>query len=174
MARQKHEGMEKKTSNLSFGITSLCGDGKHIYFGDCDTSLYWTDINKIVKELQSKGLSEILVIQTCNGYNFVAFDKLSLDEIKEINDSIAPIDKEFNKYNYNRGYYTLRMGIDKTFYTMIDDTNKTRPKDNSKSNAHRIFFENMFDIRIKDFWDGAFDNSTWFQTVFYEDTKKRD
>jgi hypothetical protein len=167
MARQEHE----KEKHMSFGITSCCQDGKHIYFGDCDKVLTRLEMKEVISALQEKGLSEILVIATTNGYNFVSFDKLSLDEIRETNDSIAYMDTEFNKYNYKRGYYTLRMGLDKYLLCMYADTSLLRPVDNSKSNAHRIFFENMFEIHIEK--DAAYDNKTWFQTVFYEDTKKR-
>jgi hypothetical protein len=163
--------MERQIRNLSFGITSQCLNMKHVYFGDIDQKLTGIEIRDIAVQLQEFGLSDIIVLETCNGYNFIALDKIDIFEVYEINETISYMDKEFNKHNYNRKYYTLRMGEDKKLYAVFKDTNCYSPQDGSKSNGHRVFFNNLFDLNIAK--DDYFDNSTFFQVVYYQDSKER-
>lgn len=158
-------------NKTSYGISSQTSDGNHIYFGDADMDLNITEMNAVIRKLQEQLLSEILVIKTCNGYNFVCFDKMSLDDVHTLNNSIPLIDEQFNEFNYKRKYYTLRMGDDKSVYAYHGDIHNTPVKDSSKSNGHRIFFNNIFSINISR--DPYYDNSTYFQMVKYTDVKER-
>jgi len=164
--------MEKNKEIItdSYGITSVCKNGKHIYMGDIDKFLEDSQIRRIVNKLMDYWfLSDCLVIETLNGFNLVSFDKLSLQEIYEINKNIADIDKAFNQYNYMRKYYTLRLAPDKSVYGYYLNTRKYI--DVEKSNGHREFFNNLFNIKIPK--DERFDGEHYFQIVRYEDSKVR-
>ena len=101
-------------------------------------------------------LSTIFIVSSSHGYNLYSLDKLPLKLIFLINNSHSDIDPVFNRLAFkNRGCYVLRTlpASDK----MVCDF---AHKDNRlfiQSNAHRIYFNNVFGLNVQH--NPCFDNN---------------
>jgi len=140
--------MSDNPSKIAFGITSKCEDNSHIFMTDIDKDNINIDIisrvlDKIIDEYK---LSNIYIVESSNGYNAFSLDKLPLKLIYSINHCFPNIiDQQYNELQFNkRGFYTLRIGLDKH---VVD----IRPSPHAifcRSNAHRIFFNSVFELHI--------------------------
>ena len=126
-------------------------DNAHIYMGDIDKDISLKEMESIARKIQKQYLlSDIYIIKSSHGYNFYSLDKLALDVIKDINSSILVIDSTYNYLQYyKRGFYTLRTmpKHDKKFVKTIKSIYPSIYK-NTKSNAHRIYFNNVWNLDI--------------------------
>lgn len=152
-----------------FAVGSKTEDGLHILMLDFDIN--HNDFNKLIEDLsitiKNFGLSDMYVIESTNGYNIYTLDKMYINVIKEIGESIKCTDADFIKFGKRRGYYDLRMdGNDKKLVTVVDGTFNPMYK---RSNAHRLFFNIIYHLNIKK--NNYFDNYTKFELIEYESKK---
>ena len=104
---------------ICYGISSKTVDNLHIVFVDVDTphtDFAYTELcNMLVKIQKYFRLSDFYILHTLNGYNAFTLDKVELEFLHNILFHDERIDIEFNIFNFKRGYYTLRLGADKTY-----------------------------------------------------------
>jgi hypothetical protein len=132
----------------NFGITSQTQDNQHIYMGDVDKELTFDEIMTLIKELHNRGLYEIILVESANGYNLFSLDKMSLKLVHKINDEIPFIDEQFNNLAYRlRKFYVLRIGPDKKVIGIYKNPCFTKPLF-IKSNAHRKFFNVVYGLGL--------------------------
>lgn len=102
---------------------------------------------KELQEIQQKyNLSDIYIVKSTNGYNAFSLDKLTYDYLVKILTNTKYVDKDFIKYGLQRGFLTLRMGIDKKFKHILHNKSLAF----TKSNAHKLFFKNIMNFPIND------------------------
>ena len=132
----------------AFGIRSTCEDNNHIFMSDIDENIKLSNIIDIVNEIQNKYfLHEIYIMRSTKGYNLFSLDKLPLKMIYKINKDYPSIDQQFNEIAYNtRQFYVLRIGADKEIITTLKGST---PPIYTQSNAHRVFFNGVFDLHIE-------------------------
>lgn len=122
---------------------------------DIDDGLPIEHIVNICEAIQKDFLlSDIYILRTANGWNLFSLDKLSLKLVWIINNCFEESCKDYNRISfYIRKFYVLRMGADKTLEHVAKSDNHVFVK----SNAHRIFFENIingfhdYDQDLRDF-----------------------
>jgi len=124
-------------------------DNAHIYMGDIDKDISLKEMETIARKIQKQYLlSDIYIIKSSHGFNFYSLDKLALDVVKDINSSIKDIDSTYNYLQYyKRGFYTLRT-MPKHDKKFIKTIKSIYPPIYAKSNAHRIYFNNVWDLDI--------------------------
>lgn len=146
-------------------ISSLCNDNQHILMLDIDENISLEEVLMYCTPIINKyNLSDIYVINSTKGYNLFSLDKLPFNFIKMIGQEFPIFDKQFLVFGYRRGYYDLRLGVDKKYITKVDGNKYV-----NKSNAHRLFFNWFFDLNIEN--DAFFDHETKIGIVEYESEK---
>ena len=155
--------MPKKNIKYTFGITSLCDNGSHIFMLDCDHNYFYEGLIYYLCKLQKRyKMNTIYIIKSLKGYNCFSLDKIHIDLIYKIGSLIPNIDKMFLEIGKRDDIYTLRIGIDKKFICSITP-NKMGVW--VQSSAHRDFFRNVLNYPIDDF--GVWDNSSKIRIVKY-------
>ena len=136
----------------AYGVMSRTYDNAHIYMGDIDKDISLKEMTDICKKIQKQYLlSDIFIIKSSHGFNFYSLDKLALDVVKDINSSIKDIDSTFNYLAfYKRGFYVLRT-MPKHDKKFIKTVKSIYPSIYVKSNAHRIYFNNVWDLDINNY-----------------------
>ncbi len=157
----------KKRTN---GFTSYCTDGKHVPLFDFDNNSYEEVVTELFLLQQAKKLSEIYIFKNDSENSFAAFclDKFELfDVVRIISQTSA--DKAFKGA-------PLRYGMKRWVYR-YDSKGKRKPPVHiatlkahkqaiaQKSNAHRLLFNTVFDMRIKK--NKGFDNFTTIDLYSY-------
>ena len=134
-------------SKVAFGITSVCENGSHIFMSDIDSDVSIKEARIVYsKIIEEYGLSRIYLLKSSCGYNAFSLDKLPLKLVHEINSSNSLIDAVYNDLQFTRrGFYTLRIGMDKKVIDFVNSKNCIFVR----SNAHRIFFNNIFSLDIR-------------------------
>jgi len=129
-------------TKFSFGVTSQCDDGNHVYMADIDENISHENVLDIVCSIiENYHLYMIHIIKSTHGYNLMSFDKLPLKLIYEINRRYPSIDQTYNELQYyKRGFYTLRIADDKTYVNHLGCSTPLY----MQSNAHRIFMNSIF------------------------------
>lgn len=152
-----------------YAISSLCRDGNHILIWDFDILKQPKNLYKIEFSLGNVQriflLSKIYIFESRNGYNAVCLDKLNKNEVGNIKNLTAFDDKKHLEQGilYN---WKLRIGTDKKFVSSVEVENF---KHHTKSNAHRIALNNMFNMDIDN--DVYFDDSMDICLYSYWDWK---
>lgn len=145
--------MGKKTLKCCYGISSFVSPVEHVFFIDYDNVRFKQVVDHINYMQKEFSLGDFYVIQSSNGFNAVCLDMLPSSLIYHIGINIfSPADKNYFKYGFERGYYTLRFDSDKHLVATISNNNKKY----RKSLAHKKFLEFFFDIVIP---DGNFDTN---------------
>lgn len=153
----------------NFGITSKTQDNQHIYMGDIDKDLTFDEIMTVIKELHNRGLYEIIVIESSNGYNLFSLDKMSLKMVHKLNDEIPFIDNEFNRLAYTmRKFYVLRIANDKKVMGIYRNPCFTKMI-YVKSNAHRKFFNVVYGLGLHH--DKFYDDLNHYQIIAFNSWK---
>jgi len=136
----------------AYGVMSRTYDNAHIYMGDIDKDISLNEMESICRKIQKQYLlSDIFIIKSSHGFNFYSLDKLALDVVKDINSSIKDIDSTFNYLAfYKRGFYVLRT-MPKHDKKFIKTVKSIYPSIYVKSNAHRIYFNNVWDLDINNY-----------------------
>ena len=153
----------------AFGITSQTQDNSHIFMSDIDKEIGKEEIKKICDYIQwTFGLSDIYVSKSHHGWNMFSLDKLPLRHVYTINKMSHFIDKQYNELQYNnRKFYTLRtLPRDDKIFSFI---NRSGNNLFAKSNGHRIFFTEFFDLHIEK--DDLFDDSEIVTLIRYRNKK---
>ena len=136
----------KKYKYIAFGITNQCKNDKFIPFFDFDINdiIYVTyDLMKVrIKHF----LSNIYLIKSKNGFNAFSLDMLSFENLLNIYKDCSFVDQDFIKFGVKRGFFTLRMGSDKIFISII----KSFSHKYTKSLPHKNFFVKIMNFPIKD------------------------
>ena len=157
----------KKDFFCCYGISSKASvDNQHVLFLDYDTK----NLHNIVEHLhylqEEYGLSDIYVIGSTNGFNAVCLDVLPLSVCYAIGtDILSPCDRDFFKYAFNRGYFTLRFDCDKELRFILESDNRKH----ERSLAHKKFLEWFFSIEIKD--DSSFNGYTKIDFIQFPSSK---
>lgn len=156
-------------TKYSFGITSQCHDGNHIYMADIDEDITIENLMTIITDIMKKYyLYEIHIIKSTTGYNIFSLDKLPLKEIYNINKQYPSIDQKYNNLQYNhRRFYTLRIAGDK-HYIMNLGLKRDSPIF-VQSNGHRMFFNSMFNLSLPQ--TKYYDNSDYFKIIRFINDK---
>lgn len=140
--------MVDKPDKVAFGITSLCEDGSHIFMTDIDNdSLSYDTIKDVLSTIINEYmLSNIYVIKSSHGYNAYSLDKLPIHVVYDINKSFPTVlDQQYNELQFSkRDFYTLRIGADKEVFDILPSKYNIY----MRSNAHRIFFNNVFSLHV--------------------------
>ncbi len=136
----------------AYGVMSRTYDNAHIYMGDIDKDISLKEMESICRKIQKQYLlSDIYIIKSSHGFNFYSLDKLALDVVKDINSSIKDIDSTFNYLAfYKRGFYVLRT-MPKHDKKFVKTVKSIYPSIYVKSNAHRIYFNNVWDLDINNY-----------------------
>jgi hypothetical protein len=134
---------------IAFGITSQCQDNSHIFISDIDEEISIQAIKRISLRLQHDyKLSTIYIIGSKHGYNLISLDKLPCKMVYMINHSIDEVDPVFNRLAFKeRGFYVIR--TQPNYDKMVIDLAYSKNNIFVRSNAHRIFFNSLFDLNIE-------------------------
>lgn len=135
----------KIIKKVCFGMTNLTADGYFIPFLDYDDislKRVETDLLNIQKKFN---LSDIYIIKSSNGYNALSLDKLPYNVMISLVDYSKIVDKVFRKVAIARGYFTLRIGIDKKIICILTSDSIYY----EKSNSHLLALEKFYDIEVK-------------------------
>lgn len=156
-----------RNSLVTFGINSICQDGKHIIFIDFDNKQL-DIIKNIIKELQKDNdLSDFYIFSTFNGYHAICLDKLNIDEIIDILCEYEFIDQDYLRFAHKRNNFTLRWGIDKEFCYKISRQSFTY----KKSYAHYIFLRDVIGISLNHYSAKHYDISGLLEIQAYRSEK---
>lgn len=155
-----------KMFKCCYGVSSKAGANEHTLFLDYD-HIGLESVKTHLFYLQNEySFSDIYIIKSTNGYNAICLDKIPLYLIFTLGNSvIAPVDRNFIKYGFQRGYYTLRFDNDKQLIEVLKSDNKKY----DKSFAHKVFLEWFFRIKID--FDNTFDENTKLSIIQYPSTK---
>lgn len=113
-------------------------------------------------------LSTFYILKTTNGYNAFCLDKLTINELLVIYSHAKYVDNDFIKFCAERDFFTLRMNGNKELILTIE----SKHNDNIKSNAHKIFFNDIMKYNIKD--NTSFDNETLLDIACFHSSKHGD
>jgi len=146
------------------GYSSITQDGKHIILWDFDSNEL-NEVTECLMHIQKYfALSNIYLLSSRHGYNAVCFDKYHKDKVFFIKSLTVLSDKIHDIIGYKRNGWVLRIGDDKKIETVL----LSKQRFFSKSNAHRLLFERLFDINIVK--TNAFDE---FENVLFEKYKRK-
>jgi len=144
----------RKDFRCCYGISSKGNaENHHVLFMDYDNLEYENVVEHIQYIQHEYNLGDVYLIESLhkndlrdrNSFNAICLDVLPLAECHRIlADIVSPVDRDFTKYGFERGYYTLRFDKDKEFLGIIRSDNGNR----EKSLAHKKFLEWFFDIEI--------------------------
>lgn len=151
----------------AFGITSLTEDKCHIFMSDIDENISFENAIKICYDiLKTYRFGSMFLIESTNGYNILSLDKISLKLIYQINKKYPSVDQLYNDLQYNkRGFYTLRIDQDKKIVWEYLSPNGCFVR----SNAHRVFLNNQFNIYIAH--NGITDNFDMLKIIKFKNKK---
>lgn len=155
----------EKMYKCCYGLSSATKDNKHIFMIDFDNVSYYTIYNDLLRIQHIYKLSDFYIIESTNGYNALTLDKISLKKIYEIGIESIFSCRNFYLYGYDRKYYVLRFGDDKKLEKIL----KSSWIQNQKSNAHRLFLEHFFNIKIDK--DKHYDDLTKCDLIQYPSDK---
>lgn len=152
----------------NFGITSKTQDNQHIYMGDIDNNPTFDELMETIQQLFIFGLRRVFVVKSTNGFNLYSLEKMPLKMIYHINSCIPFIDKEFNRLAFEmRKFYVLRIGSDKVYVGLWDNTNNVINR--VESNSHRLFFNAVYRTGI--YKEKNFDNYSIYQIIAFNSKK---
>lgn len=159
----------KKNSEIikkvCFGITNLTADGYFIPFLDYD-DIALKRVEKELSDIQKKfNLSDVYIIKSSNGYNALSLDKLPYNVMINLVNYSKLLDKTFRKVAIARGYFTLRIGIDKKIIVILESDCKYY----EKSNSHCMSLERFYDIEVKN--KTKIDNNTMLRIDMFSSDK---
>jgi hypothetical protein len=118
----------------------------HIMIMDYDHQKYNAVLTHLMHLQEEYELSNIYVIKSTHGYNAVCLDINPISLYYNMGMSVfSPCDREFMKYGFDRGYYTLRFDKDKALVDILEKDSRKY----TKSLAHKIFLEWFFGIVIE-------------------------
>lgn len=154
-----------------FAISSRCFDNLHVLFGDVDIEKNITNLSNLQIDLRNLqidyNIPDIYILESEHGYNFFSLGKHDVNTLVIMLETIEYVDTDFILLGKNRKYFTLRIDLDKIFKTKLINKKKSNTK---QSLAHKIFFENLLDIKIWcPYWLN--DGSTKFSIVEYPSSK---
>jgi hypothetical protein len=135
----------KKNFKCCYGISSKTDAGNILMFDYDQKDLY--NFRQYLLYIQkSYNLSNIYIMSSKHGYNAICLDVMPLYIIYNIGiDILSPCDKNFFKYGYRRGYFTLRFDIDKKLIEILKSENRLY----EMSIGHKLFLEWFFSIKIE-------------------------
>lgn len=152
----------------TLGVVSETKDGNHILMLDIDNEIDLDKLNIFLLNIMEKcNLTFLYVIKSNHGFNIASLDKFNIKLYDKISILCGDyVDKDYLRLGRQRGYYALRIGIDKEFIKFIINDNNNLY---CYSNAHRIFFNAMFGLNIR--YSSLFDNYDNIQLVKYNSDK---
>ena len=133
------------------GVGSITQDALHVMFFDFDNKTL-KQIKQIMKPLQTRyDLSDCLIFKTSeNNYHGIILDKLTFGAIIDIHQDMEKYDTSHDMHAVKRGYWVLRITDKQGSKIVYETTLKNLPKIVSwtKSNAHRILLNKLYDLEI--------------------------
>jgi hypothetical protein len=155
--------MEKiKDKEEVLGFNSRCEDGKHIIIWDYDAVEYKDIISSLNYIQENYRLGNIYIFKTFNGYNAVSLSKLYFEEVYKLKKNTRYSDYQHNEMGHKLGKWVMRVGEDKY---IIKTLGNNIVSDNELSNAHKIFLEKIFNVKINE--SGKFDNLSKMEIETY-------
>jgi len=157
-----------KKAGVCFGITSKCGDNKHIVFCDFD-NINISEVFETLKNMQFHyELSTFYIVKSTNGYNAFCLSKMDLKDITSMLKEYHSIDPLFIKLSSEkRKLFVLRMDKDKHFCAKLPSYDTTK----QLSNAHYRFFTEIMDFPLEPINKRLSDNLKFFRIIAYKSTK---
>lgn len=161
--------MEKRMFKCCYGISSKADEnGGNALFLDYDKVTLETTLEHIEYLQDEYHLGNVYLIKSTNGFNAICLDVIPLSLCYAIgNDVISPCDRNFFKYGFERGYYTLRFDCSKQFLTIVRSSNSWY----LKSLAHKNFLNWFFDPDLVIMDDGRFNNYSKVNLVQFPSDK---
>lgn len=161
--------MEKRMFRCCYGISSKADeDGGNALFLDYD-KISLDDTIKHIRYMQNEYyLGDVYVIKSTNGFNALCLDVIPLSMCHAIGrDIMSPVDRNFVRYGYDRGYYTLRFDSSKEFLTVVRASKNKYPR----SLAHRNFLNWFFSPDLVIPLDDTFNEYTKVNIVQFPSNK---
>lgn len=163
--------MTKLNCNVCYGISSKADDKHgHVIFWDYDDNDFLIFLKYLERMQKMYNLSDIYIIKSTNGYNALCLDIVNAGVIFDMGTNVfSPCDRDFYKYGYQRGYYTLRFDRDKILENVLISHNTPTYK---KSFAHKVFLEWFFaSDNLKIDYDNFFNDYTKLKIIQYPSKK---
>jgi len=136
----------KKTLKCCYGISSKVSNTEHVFMVDYDNKKLSDVVKHLLYVQKDYNLSDIYIIESTHGYNAICLDLLPLSVIYNIGTNVFSIaDRDFFKYGFKRGYYTLRFDRDKNLIKILPYVKNIY----LKSLGHKTFIETFFNFKIK-------------------------
>jgi hypothetical protein len=159
--------MDKALLKCCYGIGSKADNHYgHVLFFDYDKVTYADVLTHLTSLQQEYDMSNIYVIKSTHGFNAICLDINPISLWYSMGIAIdSPVDRKFMKYGFERGYYTLRMGKDKTLCNILESESRKY----TKSYPHKAFLEYFFDIKIKQ--DDRFNDHDKLKLIQFPSTK---
>jgi len=160
-------GDKEKLFKCCYGISSKAGvKDEHVFMTDYDGFGIESVVNQLKQIQKEFNMSDIYIIESEHGFNAICLDVMNLSLIYNIGiDVFSFADRDFFRYGFNRGYFTLRFDKDKKIVRIL----KNESHKYIKSLAHKLFLEWYFDIFIDS--DYSFNNYTNIKLVQYPSNK---
>jgi len=160
-------GITTVKSKVCFGYTNKASNGFFLPFFDYDIR----DIDNIIRELRfiqvKYQLSDIFIYNSKNGYNALSLDKLPYNIICSLYADCKLICTDYKMLGLKRNFLTLRIGNDKTLYSILKSNNEYY----KKSLAHAIFLNVFLNTDIDIFNHRLFDDSLTIVLKAYRSEK---
>lgn len=134
-----------KKGKVEYGFSSLTDDDKHILLWDFDIGKEHIDkVYQALKKVQDRNkLSDIVLIESRNGYNAICLDKFDVDTAFLIKSETELSDAQHNRIGRKRNGWVLRVGADKVVRDVIISNYDCF---HSKSNAHRKLLHKVYGV----------------------------
>lgn len=152
------------TNKYETGFNSTTTDKKHVILWDFDNDILKDIVECLIEIQKYNNLSDLYIISSRHGYNAICLDKYTIDKVFFIKSLTMLSDKKHDIIGFKRGGWVLRIGDDKKIETVLLGIQRTY----SKSNAHRILLEKLFNIKI--YKSSAYDDYT---EVLFEKYKRK-
>jgi hypothetical protein len=155
------------------GFGSITQDELHIPVFDLDNKKL-AQVKKEIRELQETyNLSNAYIFQSSeNNYHAIILDKLSFGMVIDLHRAIKNYDSRHDVKAVKRGYWVLRLSKkgNKTIRYVTRLKRKPARSSWSRSNAHRVLLEKIYNIKIKK--SNGFDNHIHLIMDKYNTVKK--
>lgn len=162
---------EKKT--LLWGVGNRCKDATYVLFLDYDENpLEWIHDEILLLQKRYTGLlGTAYLFATKHGTHVVFFEKHDLNTIYDMMQKTS-CDNNYTTIpmHYGRRTWILRSASKKDEkITYIGCLHANKPSMNERSNAHRIYFQDLYPIPDNDFRDdeGVFDTEDHLTMAYY-------
>lgn len=152
--------VQREKRDLMWGVGNRCKDGRYVLFLDYDdTPQEWIiDEIGLLQHRYADLLGTAYLFSTKHGTHVVFFEKHTLDKIYEMMTKTS-CDNNYTMIpmHYGRRTWILRSSKkkDETIEYVGCVHHPNTPSSVERSNAHRVYFQDLYPIPDKDFNDGG-------------------